>query len=124
MNHPYIPIGTGLDRIYGYAVMSRIKHLEEGVGLPSVETNELAELKLLADQAKNYEGWEEGEIIHRACFVEFAKDHAVDNMPMLADPDWPLNHIDWVEAARQLEQNYASLYFDGQEYLLKNELET
>ena len=85
------------------------------------EYNELEALKSLAEEASGYApDWEYGEsLIRDSYFKEYAQELAEDCGMIVADATWPNNCIDWEEAARQLQQDYTSVDFDGVEYWIR-----
>jgi hypothetical protein len=84
------------------------------------EADELAALENLAEQAEGYGDWEHGEaLIHRGHWAAYAQQLAEDIGAVNRDASWPNNHIDWEAAAEELEVDYMSVDFDGQEYLMR-----
>ena len=51
-------------------------------------------------------------------FEDYAKELA-DDMGDVRSEQWPLNHIDWEAAIEELQQDYASVDFDGVEYFVE-----
>lgn len=87
----------------------------------SDEGLELIALTKLRDQASNSYDWTYGAtLIHRNAFVDYCKElladigNFPDNMP------WYIEHnIDWNGVADDLEVDYFTVDFDGEEYLLR-----
>lgn len=58
--------------------------------------------------------WEDGVyLISDDYFEEFAEEFAKDIGAISSDFQWPLNCINWQEAADELKQDYSSIEFDG-----------
>jgi hypothetical protein len=80
-------------------------------------------LQELLSALKGYGGdhqWE-GEwypvtLIRDSYFREYAEQFADDIGAINADATWPLCHIDWEAAAKDLQQDYSSVDFDGVDY--------
>lgn len=90
------------------------------------EAQELETLESLLNNLKScggdhqWEGdWYPVTLIRRNYFVEYAKQYADDVGRVEDDVSWPYNHIDWEAAAKDLEQDYSTVDFDGQEYLYR-----
>jgi hypothetical protein len=91
------------------------------------EWQELKALKELADQGQSESSdWSHGEaLIRRSYFVDYTEELINDcyEMPkQMHSGDWPFRHmtIDYEAAAKELEQDYASIDFDGVEYLIRS----
>ena len=88
---------------------------------------QLAALEALADEAEpESSDWEHGEtLIARSYFVKYITDliHDCYEMPKeMTSGNWPYRHItiDYEAAAKEAEQDYASVDFDGVEYLIRS----
>jgi hypothetical protein len=119
-------------------IIDRIEELEdqlEGLGSGGDcekqglldEWQELKALKELADQGQSESSdWIHGEtLIRRSYFVDYTEELINDcyDMPkQMHSGDWPFRHItiDYEAAAKELEQDYASIDFDGVEYLIRS----
>jgi len=79
---------------------------------------ELAPLKALAEEASSYSSdWRFGEmLISDGHFTKYAQQMAEDIGAVDPDAGWPLNCLDWDQAADELKQDYASVDFDGEEF--------
>ena len=78
------------------------------------EAQELKELDALAEEV---EGWDRGvHLIHVDLFVEHAEEVAIETGCISSTRAWPLDHIDWTAAARELEQDYSTVEFRGDTY--------
>lgn len=86
---------------------------------------ELAALQALAKDAEHAPDWSYGEtLIRRSYFVDYTAQLIDDcyEMPKeMNSGQWPYRHmsIDYEAAARELEQDYTSVDFDGIEYLIR-----
>lgn len=84
------------------------------------EADELAILEKLNDEASGYGDWDHGEtLIHRSHFVEYAHQLAEDIGAISGDETWPATCIDWEKAAEELEADYMTIDFDGEEFLMR-----
>lgn len=88
------------------------------------ESEELAALIALVEEAEGYAAdWNYGEaLIRRSYFEDYARQLAEDVgawSEASGSQNWPNNHIDWAEAARELEIDYTTVDFDGVEYLIR-----
>ena len=85
------------------------------------EKAERAALIALRDEAEGYaEDWQYGvALIRDSHFKDYAEELAEEIGAINRNPTWPNNCIDWDEAARQLQQDYASVEFDGVEYWVR-----
>lgn len=88
---------------------------------------ELLSLKVLAEEAEpESSDWQHGEqLIRKSYFVEYITEtiHDCYEMPKeMHSGKWPYCHmsIDYEAAARDAEQDYASVDFDGVEYLIRS----
>lgn len=84
--------------------------------------HELAALEALAKEASDYSGdWEYGAttLIRDSYFVEYAQEFADVIGAVRGDGRWPTYCIDWEWAARDLQQDYASVDFDGVSYWVR-----
>lgn len=82
---------------------------------------ELAALTALAKEAADYAAdWEYGEtLIRDSYFKTYAQEFADDIGAVPADTAWPLTCIDWERAARELQQDYTQVDFDGVAYWVR-----
>jgi hypothetical protein len=102
-------------------VIARIEELEAQDERDESETDELAALKALADEASGYAAdWEHGEtLIRDSYFEEYAQELAEDCGMVNANATWPNNCIDWDQAARELQMDYTAVDFDGVTYWIR-----
>lgn len=94
--------------------------------IDAIESGDLDEddQKAFEELAKEAEGsadWEHGEtLIRDSYFEDYARELAEDTGMIKGDESWPLNCIDWKEAAEQLQQDYTSVDFDGVDYWIRS----
>lgn len=106
-------------------VIARIEELEEFLqseGLMNTDAlEELTALKALAEEASGYAAdWQHGEaLIRDSYFKEYAQQLADDIGAINSDATWPNNCIDWEKAARELQQDYTAVDFDGVTYWIR-----
>lgn len=110
------------DMIDSRDVIARIEELEafqEAEGLMNTDAlEELRILKALAEEAEGYAAdWKYGEqLIRDSYFKDYAQQLAYDIGAINAEASWPNNCIDWDQATRELQMDYASVDFDGVTY--------
>jgi DNA-binding transcriptional MerR regulator len=87
------------------------------------EDDNASELTDLEEFEKNFSGygdWEHGEtLIEDDHFVDFAQQMAQDCCEMPANLTWPLNCIDWEQAADELKHDYMCAEIDGNTYWMR-----
>jgi hypothetical protein len=83
---------------------------------------ELDPLKALAEDASCYNAdWRFGEtLIRDSYFKEYTMDMAEDIGAIGQKVSWPLDCIDWDQAADALKQDYTSVDFDGEEFWIRS----
>ncbi len=85
--------------------------------------DELETLRELNRQGEDYAAdWRHGETLIRDSYFErYAEELAYDigAIDGKATYDWPLNCIDWAQAARELQQDYTQIDFDGVTYWVR-----
>lgn len=87
---------------------------------------ELAELRKLASECEGYADWKYGEtLIARSYWVDYIRELIDDCYEMPKDLDsgkWPYRHMtmDYDAAAKEAEDDYASVELFGNEYLIRN----
>ena len=97
---------------------------EDGfMGLDDDETEELQTLENLLEELKGCGGDEQWEgdwypitLIRDSYFEDYAEELANDIGAINSEASWPNNCIDWERAARELQQDYSSVEFDGVTY--------
>ena len=111
-------VTNGDDVIDSRDVIERISFLEGKDDRDESDDDELETLKNLADEAQGYcADWEYGEtLIRDSYFKEYAEQFAEEIGAIDSNATWPNNCIDWDRAARELQQDYTSIDFDGVEY--------
>lgn len=100
-------------------IIERIEELESIEGeMDKEEHEELMILKSLAKQCQDYSDWEYGEIlIHRDYFKTYMNEMVQDCYELPQDmPSFMSITLDY----EMLEYDYASVYFYGQEYLIRD----
>ena len=112
------PISNTADIIYSSGVKARIADLARYDGLSDAERRELALLASFAEYARNnVPNWTLGvTMIRDSHFEDYAHELAVDLESISGDEHWPLNCIDWTQAAQELRAKYTMVPFDGVEY--------
>ena len=86
----------------------------------SDEIEELKSLKALAEQASDSPDWKYGEgLIRESYFEDYARELAEDCGMISGEENWPLNCIDWEEAADQLKVDYFDVDFGGVSYYIR-----
>lgn len=85
------------------------------------DRDELVALLRLQEEAEAHASdWHHGEtLIREDYFPTYAEELANDICEMPKDVKWPYTHIDWEAAAKELEQDYTTVDFDGQAYLVR-----
>ena len=85
------------------------------------ESDELIALQDLAKEASDYApDWLHGEtLIRDDYFEEYAQQFADDIGAIDSNAGWPNNCIDWERAARELQQDYTQVDFDGTAYWIR-----
>jgi hypothetical protein len=94
---------------------------EDGeTGLDGDELEELKDLKALENEC-NYGDWSYGEtLIKDEYFQEYAEQLAEDIGAISRDNQWPLNCIDWEQAAEELQQDYTQVNFGSDTYWIRS----
>lgn len=113
-----------LDTIYSIDVIQRLNDLELVADeISEDEAEELAVLREINSIGEDYvEDWQYGaELIRYSYFTEYAQDlayeiGAVDNVRAA----WPLNCIDWEQAAEELLWDYTSVDINGVVYYARS----
>lgn len=112
------------DLIDSRQVIARIEYLRAFVEEhPTHEdaAHELKVLEALEDEASGYAAdWRYGEtLIRDSYFEDYAKELAEDIGAIKNDAVWPNTCIDWAQAARELQQDYSCVKFDGVDYWVR-----
>lgn len=82
---------------------------------------ELQSLTSLRDEAEGCSDWAYGEtLIHEDYFETYAQELAGDLGLIQEGASWPHTCIDWKQAAKELEQDYTTVDFDGVNYLIRS----
>lgn len=78
---------------------------------------EKAELKELEQLENEIDGFMHGAtLVHENYFKKYAQQYADDIGAIDRNAKWPLNCIDWDEAAEQLQSDFSSVEIDGATY--------
>ena len=82
---------------------------------------ELAVLVKLNEQGESYGAdWGHGAtLIRDSYFEDYAKELANEIGAIDSKAGWPNNCIDWERAARELQQDYTCISFDGVDYWVR-----
>ena len=87
----------------------------------SDEWQELKALKALQADAEGSPDWRHGETLIRDSYFETYAQELADDCGMLKEGSaWPYTCIDWERAARELQQDYMRVDFDGVEYWIRS----
>lgn len=89
----------------------------------SEEGDEFKALKALEDDASSSSDWKYGEtLIRDSYFREYAEQLADDigYMNNEKSNQWPYTCIDWEKAARELQEDYMCVDFDGVKYWIRS----
>lgn len=117
----------GDDVIDSRDVIARLEELSDAEELTEDESEELAQLKALAEEAEGYlADWTYGEtLIKDDYFTDYIKELIKDCYAMpkeMESGDWPWRHvtIDYEAAAEEAKQDYASVMFGSDEYWIRS----
>ena len=96
-------------------------------GLDADDHAELKALQALAEQGETESrDWPHGEtLIRRSYFVDYIEqliDDCYEMPKQMHSGEWPYRHMtmDYEAAAKEAEQDYSSIDFDGEEYLIRS----
>lgn len=102
-------------------VIERVEALEDSED--SDEQDELRTLTELLEECKGYGGdekwrgdWYPVTLIRDTYFMDYAQELAEEMGARYAAADWPMNCIDWEQAARELKYDYIGLKFGDVRY--------
>lgn len=128
---------TNMDDVVDFRdITDRVEHLEQlrqpgpiDLGDEDNEQDqdslfeELKQLEDLLDETRGYSGdhqwrgdWYPGLMIRDSYFEAYAEELANDIGAIDRNAKWPLTHIDWEAAARDLQQDYSTVDWDGVTY--------
>lgn len=117
-----IPTSTD-DVIDSRDVIAAIEELREERDLDPeafIEQADLDALEELAEEAEGSPDWQYGEtLIRESYFTDYARELAEDIGAIQSDAQWPNYCIDWERAARELQQDYMSVEFNGVTYFIR-----
>lgn len=105
-------------------VIERIRTLESweddpDIGLTDDESQELADLRDLAEEGEGLSDWRYGvTLIRDDYFEEYAQEFFEDTRDSNSSKitEWPYCHIDWEAAADALKEDYTSIDFGDETY--------
>ena len=86
------------------------------------DSDEYRTLKALSEEGESATSeWSRGETLIRDSYFEtYAEELAGDIGAIDKNASWPVNCIDWKEAAEQLRQDYTNVDFDGETYWIRS----
>lgn len=91
--------------------------------VPDGEPDELAMLEGILSELAGYGGdeefdgdWYPVQLIDESYFQEYAQELAEDCGMVDTNARWPMNCIDWEQAARELQMDYSSIEIRGFTY--------
>jgi len=117
-------IDNSEDSIDSRDVIERIEALHEieQDDLTEADRDELAALCKLASDCESWvEDWEHGaQLIRYSYFQAYAQEFAEDCGMVDTQAKWPMNCIDWEQAANELRQDYSEVDFAGVAYLVRS----
>ena len=113
-------ISNSSDTIDSRDINDRIEYLDSLEDeIDEDEKGELKTLKDLVEQAGTSE-WDDGvTLIRESYFEDYAQELAEDIGAIDSNAQWPLSHIDWEAAAKELLVDYRSIEFDGITYYFR-----
>ena len=104
-------------------IIARVEELEEGKHLTVPELEELDDLKAILSDLQGLGGdeqwrgdWYPVTLIRESYFRDYAEELADDIGAIPKDAQWPMNCIDWEQAARELRYDYSGVDIDGATY--------
>ncbi len=82
------------------------------------EKEELEELESMENEIR---GFMHGvQLIPEDRFEDYARQFAEDTGAVDPNASWPLNCIDWKEAAEELQSDYSSISYQGEDYFFRD----
>ena len=121
------PISNTADIIDIRDVIARVEYLADAddvdTDAESEDQQELASLTALLEECRGNGGdekwrgdWYPVTLICDSYFEDYAQELAKDIGAIDPNATWPLNCIDWEQAASELQTDYTSVDFDGTTY--------
>ncbi len=111
------------DLIDSRDVIARVEELREQGAADRDHEEEVEYVNLIALAEKGADSapdWTYGETLVRdSYFKDYAQELADDLGLISDDAKWPATCIDWDRAARELQQDYTSIKFDGVTYWVR-----
>lgn len=112
---------TEQDEIYGKETAQDGTEYYTSVDFGEEEYEELKTLLALQEEASNSADWTHGEaLIRDTYFQEYAEQLADDIGAIDRNASWPVNCIDWEQAAEELKQDYTSVEFGEETYWIRS----
>ena len=100
-------------------LQERIDALEDIEERDDDEQEELDNLIAFKDEVSDSE-WDSGlQLIDEDYFEEYAQELAQDIGAIGRDAQWPLNCIDWEQAAEELKGDYRTADYNGNTYYFR-----
>lgn len=81
---------------------------------------ELELLEALAEEAGGSGDWQYGETLILDSEFESYAETLAEDIGAVPNPDWPLNCIDWKQAAAELQQDYTNVTFGDYDYWIRS----
>jgi hypothetical protein len=122
-----LPPTNSDDLIDSREIMARIEELEsyiedsetDGDFVDDSDFEELQALQDLASQGEGSPDWNYGETLIRDTYFSQYAEQLADDIGAVPNSDWPLNCIDWDQAASDLQADYFDVDFDGITYWIR-----
>jgi len=93
---------------------------DEDNAADDIEDAQAVVIAIDALEAEGIEEWKFGaHLIREDHFEDYARELADDIGAIDLNASWPLNHIDWSAAARELAMDYGLVTFLGHEYYVR-----
>ena len=117
MSKSKIQVDNSMDVIDSRSVIEYFRDLNAHDHGTDEEREEYEMLRRLVEQGKTLEEWKYGvSLIRDSYFTEYAEECAYDAGAIDRNPQWPLDCIDWKQAARVFRMDFTSLDFGGVTY--------
>ena len=113
------PITNDMDMIDSRDIIERVAEIDDAVSEDDYsDTDELEALSSIIDQISDYGIFKYGEILIREdYFTEYCQELCEDTGDIPHNLPWYIEeHLDWEGVAKELQQNYMEVDFDGVSY--------